>query len=434
MAIRFSLEKGLGLLVLLTGIALVGERSILYTSTTLDANDGGVSAYADIQEGGKSQSKITDPQSMTWICDLQEAGIFKYCGFELIFNPEDRTQGLDLRNYDTVRVWLDYEGPTSSVRIYLRNYDSAYSKADVLDSTKYNQVEFDAKLLNPGEPITFSIRDFFVANWWFYRSEIAPGMGHPQFDNIVTLEVQTGSNPQVGEHKFTLSKIELEGQWLSSESWYQGILGTWLLAALSFLAVRSVSLSRALRRKSERERELVEINRLLDSRSQELEEKAKTDPLTGAFNREGIGDAMRLGLAEWRREGKPLSIVMLDLDHFKQINDSYGHAVGDRILAGVSALVKNNVRTSDVFARWGGEEFVLVCRDTCLDEALGIAQKLCGLISEHDFGEALGQKVSASFGVAQLGEQESLDQIFERADRALYKAKGQGRNRVVVSR
>lgn len=433
MAMRFSLEKGLGLLVLLTGIAMLNERSILYKSTTLDASDGVVSIYGDNQAGGNSQAEIVDPKAMTWVCELREGSEYTYCGFELIFSPFDRTLGLDLRDYDTLRFWLDYEGPTSSVRLYLRNYDPAYSSPDKFDSTKYNQVEFDSNLLEPGEPITFSIDDFFVANWWLYSSGIAPELSHPQFDNVVIVEVQTGSNPQLGRHEFTLSKIELEGQWLSSKSWYQGILGVWLLAALSFLAARSLSLSRELKRKSERERELVEINRLLDNRGQELEERAKTDPLTGAFNREGLGDAMRLGLAEWRREAKPMSIVMLDLDHFKKINDTYGHAVGDRILAGVSALVKQSVRTSDIFARWGGEEFLLLCRNTSLVDAHGVAQKLCRLISENDFGEAMAQKVSASFGVAQLRSGESLDQIFERVDKALYEAKQQGRNRVEIS-
>lgn len=432
MAARFTIEKGLVLLLLLTGIAIVGERSILFTTVTLDASSGGVSSYADVQEGGESRSSITDPEEMSWTCTLQESGRFMYCGFELIFSPEDRTQGLDFRRYDLARFWLDYEGPTSSVRIYLRNYDPIYSQPYAFDSTKYNQVEFDAKLLQEEEPVEFAIKDFVVANWWFYRSEITPGMGHPQFDNIVVLEVQTGSNPQPGVHRFTLRKVELEGQLLTSETWYRGILGAWLVVALIYLAARSVTLKRELRRKSQRERELVEINRLLDSRGQELEEKARTDPLTGAFNREGIGDAMRLGLAEWRREHKPLSIVMLDLDHFKQVNDNHGHAVGDRILAGVSALVKQNVRTSDLFARWGGEEFVLVCRNTRIEEAESIAQKLCDLISEHDFEEA-GLKVTASFGVAMLRREESLEQIFERVDRALYAAKAEGRNRVVVS-
>lgn len=432
MANRFTVEKGLGVLILLTLVAIGAERSILKTSLTLDADDGQVDHYSDAQEGGTSESEILDRDGMAWRCKLGGEKNYPYCGFELILDP-GRLKGVDLRHVERVKLWLDYEGPTPSIRFYLRNHDPAYSSPEILDSTKYNLVAFDAELAKGSGPIEFPMQNFFVANWWFERFGLNPEFAHPQFDNIVILEIQTGNNHQLGEHRFRLEKVEFIGQVLSRETWYQGIMATWLVLALGFLGFRSVKLSRELHRKSQRERELMEINALLDSRGQALEEKAKTDPLTGAFNREGIGDAMRWGLAEWRRQGKPLSIVMLDLDHFKQINDTYGHAVGDRILAGVSALVKQNVRATDMFARWGGEEFVLVCRNTSLQEAQGVAQKLCRIISEHHFDEALDQQVSASFGVAQLRERESLDQIFERVDGALYKAKHKGRNRVVVS-
>lgn len=218
---------------------------------------------------------------------------------------------------------------------------------------------------------------------------------------------------------------------LTSERWYQAIVGSWLIAALLVLGLRIVRLNRELRRKNQRERELLEINSLLDQRGQQLEQKAKTDPLTGAFNRTGIEEALKVGLEERRRAARSLSIVMLDVDRFKPINDTYGHAVGDRILAGLSALVQENIRSTDLFARWGGEEFTLVCHDTDLRDAAAIAEKLRVKISLHDFGDELG--VTASFGVATLGARESLEQMFERADQALYRAKEQGRNRVVVS-
>ncbi len=426
---RLGLEKGLALLVLLTLVAILGERQILETSLTLDSSDGFAAHYSDGGEGGNSSSEIVDPDAMSWRCNLSPQGNFGFCGFELILNL-DRQNGLDLRQYDQVRFWMDYEGPTETIRLYLRNFDPVYSKPQLNDSTKYNQVEFDANMAKENHPVDFAMADFFVANWWFQRYRIPPELAHPQFDNIVVIEVQSGSQPEPGEHRFKLEKIEFVGQVLTSEQWYQGIVGAWLVVALTFLASRTFSLKRELGRKSARERELLEINTLLDSRSQSLEEKAKTDPLTGAFNRQGIEEAIQIGLAE-RRQGKPLSLIMLDVDRFKQVNDTYGHPVGDRILSGLSQLVRENIRSSDLFARWGGEEFVLVCRNTGLKDAAGLAEKLRALLDGQSFGEPAS--ISASFGVATLGAHESLDQRFMRVDAALYAAKDRGRNRVEVA-
>lgn len=430
MAARFTLEKALGSLIGLTLIAILAERPILETRLSLDATSGSLSTYADSNEGGKSQASITDNnQAMAWQCDLQPGHTFPYCGFELIL-AQDRQSGLDLSHYDRVSFWLDYQGPTETLRVYLRNFDPAYSIVGLNDSTKYNQIEFNAARAQQG-PVTFALKDFFVANWWFQRYRISPEQGRPQFDNIVVIEIQSGLAITPGDHRFRLHKVEFTGQILSTAQWYQIITGIWLVAALVFFLVRLNLLKEELKRKTARERELTEINSLLDARSRDLEEKARTDPLTGAFNRQGLEDAMALGLTEWRKEGKPLSIVMLDLDHFKQINDTYGHAAGDQVLSTLSALVQDNIRNQDVFARWGGEEFVLVCRNTHLQEASQLAEKLRELIARTPLGP--DGKVHASFGVATIRANETLEQIFARVDQALYQAKDAGRNRVQVS-
>ncbi|WP_111640987.1 GGDEF domain-containing protein [Marinimicrobium alkaliphilum] len=428
---KFGLEVGLAVLVLLTLMAIVAERPILETSLTLTADDGYVASYDDSGEGGRSSSIITDPHAMQWRCELADQGPYTFCGFELILDLE-RQSGIDLRRYDRIRIDLNYEGPTETIRFYLRNFDTAYSIPQVNDSTKYNQIEFNAALASGGDPLEFAMADFFVANWWFQRYRLSPAMGHPQFDNIVVIEVQTGSTAIPGEHRFELGNITFTGQILTTEQWYQFIVGVWLAAALIFLGSRTLVLKGEIRRRRWRERELMEINRLLDSRGRALEEKARTDPLTGAFNREGIEGAIKVGLEEYRRQGKPLSLILLDVDHFKQVNDRFGHGVGDQILTGLTRLVQANIRDSDIFARWGGEEFLLVCRNTSLYDAANLAEKLRQLIASHDFGEP--GRVTASFGVATLRSQESLDQIFSRTDEALYKAKGAGRDRAEVSR
>lgn len=424
----FGLEIALAVLVVLTVLALVFERQLLQTSITLDASDGSVAVYDDSVGGGDTDSEILDPDAVSWRCNLAANKQYSYCGFELIFDPLRRQHGLDLSRYDQINLWLDYEGPTETIRVYLRNYDPAYSTPGRNDSTKYNQVEFHRKRVEGDGPASFSMKDFFVANWWFQHNRLPPELTHPQFDNIVVLEVQTGLSPVAGEHRFRLSKVEFVGQFLSSEQWYFGIMATWLVVALGFLSARIWRLKQEVTQKSRRERELVEVNRLLDRRGRSLEERAIKDPLTGAFNREGIEAAIKQGLLAFRRNGEPLSLIFLDVDHFKAVNDNHGHGVGDQILSGLASTVQKHVRGSDGFARWGGEEFVLVCPNTGLAEATNLAEKLRVLLAGEQFGTPVS--VTVSFGVAMLKDGEGVEELFRRADEALYLAKQLGRNRV----
>lgn len=430
MLTKWRLEIVLILLVLITFIAIIAEQKILHSSMVVTPRDGNfIEVYDDKRNGGNSVSKITDPENFRWQCILGNKFDYPYCGFEIFFGP-NREQGIDLSRYNKIRVWLDYKGPNKTLRIYLRNFDPLYSSPDIEPSTKYNQIEFSTDLLD-NQYLEFSLKDFFVADWWLVEYNIPPQLSHPQFDNIIMFEIQTGSKEPLGEHNFHLKKLELVGQRLTTEKWYLMIMLAWLGAIVIFLAYRIISLTSQVRSQKKRETELLEINSLLDLRSKELEEKSKTDSLTGAFNREGIEEAIRIGLSEWRNQKKPLSLIMIDIDHFKKINDDYGHAVGDNVLSGMSQLVKAHIRNNDLFARWGGEEFVLVCRDTTVDQAHLIAEKTRELIANHEFNDEV--KVTASFGVATLNASETLEQLFNNADKALYQAKHQGRNNVVVA-
>ena len=430
MLTKWRLEIVLIALVLITLVAIIAEQKILQASLVITPQSGNfIEVYDDKRNGGNSQSTITDPQNFRWQCTLRDKFAYPYCGFEIFFDPQ-REHGIDLSNYNKIRIWLDYQGPNKTLRIYLRNFDPLYSSPDIEPSTKYNQIEFSTDLLND-QYLEFSLKDFFVANWWLVEYNIPPQLSHPQFDNIIMIEVQTGSKEPLGEHQFHLKKVELVGQHLTTEKWYLMIMLAWLGAIVLFLAYRITALTGQVRSQKKRETELLEINSLLDLRSKQLEEKSKTDSLTGAFNREGIEEAIRIGLWEWRSQKKPLSLIMMDIDHFKKINDEYGHAVGDNVLSSLSQLVKTHVRNDDLFARWGGEEFVLVCRNTAIDQAQLIAEKTRELIAYHEFNNQV--RVTASFGVATLHANETLEQLFSNADKALYQAKHEGRNKVVVA-
>ena len=430
MPTKMRFEKALLVLVVLTALAIVGQRWVLLETFVVTPDKGFDSRlYDDSPSGGGSEVELlaNSGDHYEWRCHLRNGFAYPHCGFVVQLTPS-HTQGVDFSRYRRVKIWLDYTGPNDSVRIFLRNYDPRYSLEDDDTTTKYNQLEFSPI---PGQNYyEFSFDDFFVANWWLREKAIPPNLSHPEFDNTVAFELQTGSGHLPGEHHFVMRRLEFIGQRLDTEDWYLTIIVVWAVLILLFLGYRILELTGEVRERKRREQELIDVNQLLDSRSRELEAKVKMDSLTGAFNRDGIEEAIKVGLWAWRHSAQPLSIVMMDIDHFKRINDQYGHAVGDDILAGISALVKEHIRETDLFARWGGEEFVLVCRNTRIHYAQHIAEKVRGMIAEHKFDQNL--QVTASFGVATLAGGRTIEQLFKAADDALYRAKEAGRNCVVA--
>ena len=156
---------------------------------------------------------------------------------------------------------------------------------------------------------------------------------------------------------------------------------------------------------------------------------ARKDVLTEVWNRAHIEDVASQEIERFRRHGIPVSIVMIDLDHFKSINDRFGHSVGDQVLRKFCAKVKESIRVSDVLGRWGGEEFLLVLPNCPLDSAMDLAERIRIGVQKERFSGA--GELSASFGVADFDPRENWDSWLNRADMALYQAKNEGRNRVI---
>jgi len=161
-----------------------------------------------------------------------------------------------------------------------------------------------------------------------------------------------------------------------------------------------------------------------------LEERASTDPLTGAMNRNGIEEKIRHELMRSERYGYKLSIVVIDLDHFKAVNDTYGHLTGDRILRGFCEIARSCLRSTDTLGRMGGEEFVALLSETGVTGARLFAERLRTTLEGFEFDR--GIRVTASMGVAGHREGEEFSSWMERADSAMYRAKQSGRNRVVL--
>ena len=167
----------------------------------------------------------------------------------------------------------------------------------------------------------------------------------------------------------------------------------------------------------------------------ELKRASRHDPLTGLLNRRAIDEALAAEVQRVRRLGAPFSVLMLDVDHFKPINDTHGHAAGDRALQHLATLLSSQMRDIDRVGRYGGEEFVVLLPGTPQEQAHGLAQRLCEKVAAlPPMWRDAPLPVTVSIGVAEwLGDSDGLPALMARADAALYRAKEDGRNRVVTT-
>jgi len=174
---------------------------------------------------------------------------------------------------------------------------------------------------------------------------------------------------------------------------------------------------------------------LLKDNLQQQRERALTDPLTKLPNRHAYNERLHLEYNRWRRYQKPLSLVMGDIDKFKQINDTYGHIAGDTALRETAKVFTSGLRETDFIARFGGEEFVIIMPETSLNEATKAINKLRKSIQENKIHEAAADfQLTISFGVASFEQDDTFESVILRADKAMYRAKSKGRNQVCVQR
>jgi len=168
-------------------------------------------------------------------------------------------------------------------------------------------------------------------------------------------------------------------------------------------------------------------------RLQEKHEQAVRDPLTGLHNRLAYDERVMQEFARWKRYGQSMVLMMIDVDHFKNVNDTYGHKAGDKALVLIADQLRNHLRESDFLARFGGEEFVVLMPETDLESAVVAAEKLRAAVEQSQFHYQNAQvSITVSAGLAQLRKDDSTESVFQRADEAMYRAKEAGRNQCLV--
>ncbi len=176
---------------------------------------------------------------------------------------------------------------------------------------------------------------------------------------------------------------------------------------------------------------LTDITKMQDHHAQ-TRKQAFYDNLTGIYNRNKLNELLQMEIKRAERSDRPFSCIMFDIDHFKRVNDTYGHLVGDEVLKTIATTIKKRIRQTDHFARWGGEEFILVLTDTVWEQAQVMAEEIRTMV-EHIVHERAG-RVTISLGVTEYVRGDTIASLVERCDTALYEAKASGRNRVVVAR
>ena len=180
------------------------------------------------------------------------------------------------------------------------------------------------------------------------------------------------------------------------------------------------------------------LEALVRKRTKELEDKnfelqvlSCTDQLTRIFNRRHIEESLSKEIQKSNRYNNPLSVILLDIDHFKSINDTYGHDIGDLVLIGIAETLTENIRITDMVGRWGGEEFIVVCPQTDGEFCRVLAERIRSKVENRNF-HCIGC-VTASFGITQLKQGDTVNTLIKRSDTCLYEAKNSGRNMVVAA-
>lgn len=417
---------------LLTLLALVGhhfmpaKRSLLHPHS-----DYSFDIYADEMWGGNSRAEWLDADKFHLRCTLATTEAHPICGMAISFPEEARTR--DLSQYESLILQLKYSGDATNLRVYLRNHNPEYSTIDDVDSLKFNAATVSASDFGPTETV-IHLSEFSPSDWWLEEQDIPRHLSRPEIDRVTAIGIDFPHPIIYGNHEIKVERIEAIGEWFSREQLYLGIILTWM-ALLGWEALsRMLVLYRRNRLYSNKLHHLAEYAQVLEHETDKYKTLSNHDSLTGALNRNGLAPLVERLFYKAGAEEGPVAILLLDIDHFKRVNDRRGHDAGDRILKELTSIVHLNTRQQDHFARWGGEEFILISTDTSQEAALGLGEKIRAKVSEYIFEPDDPLQLSISVGVAGVRAGESFESAFKRADRALYQAKDLGRNCVIAAR
>jgi len=385
-----------------------------------------VTVYNDTINGGRSESRLTNTAGKFQLdCNIVMSDTFAFCGVSIPLVAEGE-KGVDMRKYSEMQIELEYtSAKKDTLLVYLINEECSVD-GSILEKSNLWAVsprqDVNRFILTPHR--------FIVPSWWIFKNSSNGLNLEPDISNVTALRITTGDNTEARTVAISIRRISFSGKWLSADDLYLGLLVAWLVLIV-FHGLRTMQvLTVRFKKSKDQNKKLVKLNRFLRIQKNQYETMAKKDKLTGAWNRAGVRDSLESVLEEYKVYGTPCALLAIDVDNFKKINDGFGHDAGDRTLKSLVSLINSHTRKKDFFARWGGEEFVLICPNTDIHAARTLAEMLRYKIETAQLIEE--RKVTCSFGVAELRDEE-IDVWFKRADEALYSAKAAGRNLVVIA-
>jgi diguanylate cyclase (GGDEF)-like protein len=427
-ASKFNQSSALVIGIVLTALALVAHRFLPERRLTLDSAKPGANFFLlPAGEGTPAEVQWLDQAGFHYACRFAGDSADQSCSFYYLLYSTNAERGIDLSRYQTLKLKLRYSGDARYVRVAIRNFDPRFSRAEDPNSSKFNSLSLHARELD--RPISVGLEEFTVPEWWLGQYDLPRNYSHPDFRNATALSIDLLGTSGGTQHDMQVDKIEFSGEWISAEYWYLGILCTWMILGTTHGLSQWVRLRRAHREQRLKIHDLVDRNAELRNEKEKYRKLSTIDGLTKVLNRHGIEQF----LLSLRAAKLPASVIVIDLDHFKRINDQRGHYVGDRVLQTVGEILQAHTRNTDGLGRWGGEEFVLVCPGASLAKSADLAEKLRLRIMDTNFIPEDPLSITASFGVAASEAGENFEDAFRQADQALYLAKSRGRNCVVAA-
>jgi diguanylate cyclase (GGDEF)-like protein len=316
------------------------------------------------------------------------------------FDFSDATT-IDLSSYDGLHVSLDYSGPSESLYFFLRNAEKLPANFAEYEAIQFMHVDF-----NPAEKEVFiDFSRIQVPRWWIDRFGTSVDLRQMKLDHVYDMGIELPALPAAGAHKLKLKRIAAKKSYISQM--HLLLLGS---AVVGFGCLVLIVQGLWYYQKKENET---------------LRTKMVVDPLTKCLNRLGLETALK-GVFPLSNSSS-VYVMVLDLDHFKKINDTLGHAAGDEVLQQAATVLAKELRSDDVFGRWGGEEFIIISRvhRDALENM--ISRLMRSLRSISIDGASTPSSVTMSIGVTEAQIGESFDEVFKRADEAMYQVKQAGR-------
>lgn len=398
-----------------TTLAALSERSYRLMQ------DGGMrSLYND--GGAATALNWIDKRRQGFSCIMLQSSGIRFCGMNVQLGDGARN-GIDFSDYSKLRLEVEYKGPAEKFRVYYRN---GIDDANINDS-KFQEVDVPVRKGSYIYEIPFDT--FNVAAWWIDSRQVQdmPELRVPSRDSVVHVGFDIGTPMAVGQHYFHVADFSVVAPWLGRTNTIWWAVGSLIYFVITGLLYNFFRLRTQLKERHDEMFGLLKKLQEADTESAHFKRLSMYDSLTGLLNRRAALDLVDEFAQHNSLTGTAL--VVMDIDHFKQVNDSHGHEVGDEVLKRVSAVVQHAVREGDAAVRWGGEEIVVICPKTNAEGVVRVAEKLRGEIKHLRFSVP-DLIITASFGVANIRQGESFSQALGRADEALYEAKKSGRDQV----